>query len=83
MQNRSASIFLFPRFSASSEPAGFDRELWSGGGLSNDESVLISDFQMLAGMHICPLNFNHCHTFMYEPFIRCYNCDCHDRQQKI
>ena len=32
IQNRSASIFLFPRFSASSEPAGFDRELWSGGG---------------------------------------------------
>ena len=26
-------------------------EYWAGG-YSNDESVLISDFQMLAGMHI-------------------------------
>ena len=26
--DRSASIFLFPRFSASNEPAGFDVMLW-------------------------------------------------------
>ena len=61
MHDRSASIFLFPpRFSASNESAGFDGKLWSvasgigggGGGWeqSNDESVLISDIQMLAGM---------------------------------
>ena len=31
MYNQSASIFLFPRFSASNEPTGFDRELWSTG----------------------------------------------------
>ena len=39
-------------FSASNEPEGFDGKLWSlsGGGGGNDENVLISDFQMLAGM---------------------------------
>ena len=36
VHNQSTSIFLFPRFSASNEPAGFDGKLWSaaaaGGG---------------------------------------------------
>ena len=51
---------LLQSFSASNEPTGFDGRLWSaatGGGEggrepSNDESVLISDFQMLAGMYM-------------------------------
>ena len=29
--DQSALIFLFPRFSASNEPTGVDRELWSTG----------------------------------------------------
>ena len=56
---RFALIFLFPRFSASNEPMGFDGKLWSardgggegGEGWSNDESALISNWQMLAGMY--------------------------------
>ena len=39
MYNPSASIFIFPRFSTSSKPTGFDRELWSGGGGGGGQGV--------------------------------------------
>ena len=54
--NFGASIFFFPRFSASNDPSWFVEALvcnaGRGGGGSNYESVLISDFQMLAGMRL-------------------------------
>ena len=52
VHDRSASIFLFPRFSASNEPRGWGVRagLGWGEGYNNDESILISDFQMSVGV---------------------------------